>query len=129
MGTALRKEAMRLHTKDQSKEGEQEAQTPFTKWVPERRDYVNFLVDSRHVYNKFEEIVNEKEELSSFRNTGLERSRALDKDLAWFLETYPEEIPTIPAVGKMKQKRIWRKDKIHIKKSPLDFSGHSQIEI
>jgi hypothetical protein len=28
--TELRKEAMRLHTRDQSKEGEQEAQTPFT---------------------------------------------------------------------------------------------------
>lgn len=28
--TELRKEAMRLHTRDQAKEGEQEAQTPFT---------------------------------------------------------------------------------------------------
>lgn len=98
--TELRKEAMRLHTKDQAKEGEQEAQTPFTKWIPERKDYVNFLVDSRHVYRKFEEIVNAQEELKSFRNTGLERSKALDMDLEWFQQNYPEEIKEIPPVGK-----------------------------
>ena len=99
--TELRKEAMRLHTKDQAKEGEQEAQTPFTKWIPERKDYVHFLVDSRHVYRKFEEIVNAKEELKSFRNTGLERAKALDLDLKWFQETYPNEIKEIPPVGKV----------------------------
>lgn len=44
--TELRKEAMRLHSRDQSKEGEQEAQTPFTVrgwvggWVAQRTIFV-----------------------------------------------------------------------------------------
>ena len=38
---------MKLHTRDQSKEGQQAAQTPVVKWEPGREDYLQFLVDSR----------------------------------------------------------------------------------
>ena len=54
----LRPVAMKLHTRDQApREGQQEAQTPFTSWEPSRQDYTQFLVDSLMVYDTFEQIV------------------------------------------------------------------------
>lgn len=54
----MRKVAMGLHTRDQApKEGKEKAQTPFTKWEPSRRDYMQFLVDSLEVYKTLEKIV------------------------------------------------------------------------
>ena len=96
--TELRKEAMRLHTRDQSKEGEQEAQTPFTAWEPTRQDYLQFLVDSELVYETFDAIVAANPALAPFRDTGLERAGPLKKDIAWFAATYPGEV-TVPSVG------------------------------
>lgn len=94
----LRSYAMKLHTKDQApKEGEQKAQTPFTKWEPKRADYLQFLVDSLHVFSTFEEIVSETPALAPFKNTGLERSTALKEDIAWF-PTYDSSL-TIPECG------------------------------
>merc|ERR1719162_2817597 len=56
--TEMRSAAMKLHTRDQSpKEGEQPAEKPVAKWEPGRAEYLQFLVDSRHVYQCFEEIV------------------------------------------------------------------------
>jgi len=77
---------MKLHSRDQSREGEQEAQKPVSAWQPQRPDYLQFLVDSRHVYQCFEEIVANTPEFESLRNSGLERSEALDVDIAWFAE-------------------------------------------
>jgi len=82
--TEMRGAAMKLHTRDQSKEGEQAAQKPVVKWEPGREEYLQFLVDSRHVYQCFEEVVGANEALASFRDSGLERGAALDKDIAWF---------------------------------------------
>jgi len=82
--TEMRSAAMKLHTRDQSKEGEQKAQTPVAKWEPGRAEYLQFLVDSRHVYSCFEEIVAENDALATYRDSGLERKAALDKDIAWF---------------------------------------------
>ena len=54
----MRKAAMMLHTRDQApKEGQQKAQTPFTRWEPTRSDYMQFLVDSLEVYQALEDIV------------------------------------------------------------------------
>eukprot|EP00246_Nothoceros_aenigmaticus_P007416 TRINITY_DN21192_c0_g1_i1.p1 TRINITY_DN21192_c0_g1~~TRINITY_DN21192_c0_g1_i1.p1 ORF type:complete len:217 (+),score=44.96 TRINITY_DN21192_c0_g1_i1:60-653(+) len=77
---------MKLHTKDQSKEGEREAQTPVAKWKPTVKGYIQFLVDSKKVYDTMERIVEEAADpsYSVFRNTGLERSAGLEKDLEWF---------------------------------------------
>ncbi|CAI9293361.1 unnamed protein product [Lactuca saligna] len=81
--------AMKLHTKDQSKEGEKEAQEkPLPKWEPTIDGYLKFLVDSKLVYDTLEKIVDKADfpEYAEFRNTGLERAESLEKDLAWFKE-------------------------------------------
>ncbi|KAH7546391.1 hypothetical protein FEM48_Zijuj01G0195600 [Ziziphus jujuba var. spinosa] len=84
--------AMRLHTKDQAKEGEKEVkepeERPVAKWEPTVDGYLRFLVDSKLVYDTLEGII-EKAAFPSyaeFRNTGLERSEKLAKDLEWFKE-------------------------------------------
>lgn len=81
--------AMKLHTKDQSKEGEKEAQEkPLPKWEPTIDGYLKFLVDSKLVYDTLEKIVDKADfpEYAEFRNTGLERAESLAKDLGWFKE-------------------------------------------
>lgn len=55
--------AMKLHTKDQAKEGEKEPRgQPVAKWEPTIEGYLKFLVDSKLVYDTLEKIV----EISSF---------------------------------------------------------------
>lgn len=93
--TEMRGAAMKLHTRDQSKEGEQKAQKPVNQWEPQKADYLQFLVDSRTVYSTFEGLVAATDVLAPFRATGLERTAALDADIAWFES---EGLPT-PAVG------------------------------
>lgn len=95
--TEMRKAAMALHTRDQSKEGKEAAQKPMMQWTPTRKGYLQFLVDSRHVYGAVEEIVNERAELAALRNTGLERTAALDKDIAWMVSEGCE--PTVPSAA------------------------------
>ena len=73
----------------------QPAQRPVQTWQPGRPEYLQFLVDSRHVYLKLEEIVNRTPEFATFRASGLERSEALTADIAWFAE---QGVPT-PAVA------------------------------
>lgn len=95
--------AMKLHTRDQAKEGEKESQEkPVAKWEPSIEGYVKFLVDSKHVYDTLESIVKKAPfpEYAEFRDTGLERSESLAKDLDWFREqghTIPE--PSSPGVS------------------------------
>ncbi|TVU08086.1 hypothetical protein EJB05_41471 [Eragrostis curvula] len=103
----MRAVAMRLHTKDQAREGEKEPQAPpVAKWEPSVEGYLRFLVDSKLVFQTLEDIVeraavpwyqkisifdyfdrntiNGSYTDAEFRNTGLERSEALKKDLEWF---------------------------------------------
>jgi hypothetical protein len=56
---------MKLHTRDQSREGEQKAQTPVAQWEPGRADYLRFLVDSRVVYQCFRQPSQTRAPLSS----------------------------------------------------------------
>jgi heme oxygenase len=94
----LRPFAMKLHTKDQApKEGQQRAQVPFTKWEATRSDYLRFLVDSLEVYDTLDRLVTTQPELSVLRNTGLERSNALRKDIQWMQDFDPTL--TVPGVG------------------------------
>ncbi|KAL5975830.1 Heme oxygenase 1 [Asimina triloba] len=95
--------AMKLHTKDQAKEGEKESDAPpVAKWKPSIDGYLKFLVDSKLVYDTLERIVEKAVHPSyaEFRNTGLERSEKLAKDLEWFQEqgyTIPQ--PSSPGIS------------------------------
>ena len=55
--------AMKLHTRDQAKEGEKEVkepeERPVAKWQPTVQGYLRFLVDSKLVYDTLERIVQE----------------------------------------------------------------------
>ncbi|XP_071697063.1 heme oxygenase 1, chloroplastic-like [Rutidosis leptorrhynchoides] len=85
----MRSVAMKLHTKDQSKEGEKETRgKPWPKWEPTIDGYLKFLVDSKLVYDTLDKILDQADfpEYAEFRNTGLERALNLAKDLEWFKE-------------------------------------------
>ncbi|XP_028753849.1 heme oxygenase 1, chloroplastic-like [Neltuma alba] len=97
--------AMKLHTKEQAKEGEKEVKEPeeqrVTKWELTIDGYLRFLVDSKLVYDTLEKIIEDAAYpyYAEFRNTGLERSASLEKDLQWFREqghTIPE--PSTPGL-------------------------------
>lgn len=79
--------AMRLHTKDQApREGQQEESAlPISEWAPTQQDFLQFLVDSLHVYQYFErELVTSAHPIfSRFQNTRLERCDALEKDIEY----------------------------------------------
>ncbi|XVF76657.1 hypothetical protein PTKIN_Ptkin13bG0284200 [Pterospermum kingtungense] len=53
--------AMKLHTKDQAKEGEKEVKEPeeqaVRKWEPSVEGYLKFLVDSKLVYDTLEGLI------------------------------------------------------------------------
>ena len=55
--------AMRLHTKEQAKEGEKETKSPeerpVAKWEPTVEGYLRFLVDSKLVYDTLEGIIHQ----------------------------------------------------------------------
>ncbi|GMH18957.1 hypothetical protein Nepgr_020798 [Nepenthes gracilis] len=97
--------AMKLHTKEQAREGEKVAEGPEekspAKWEPTVAGYLKFLVDSKLVYDTLESIV-EKASVPyyrEFRNTGLERSQKLAKDLEWFKEQgYAIPEPSTPGL-------------------------------
>lgn len=93
---------MKLHTRKQApKEGQKEEQQPSQRepYTPTRADYLAFLVDSQHVYQTMEDIVNEKEELASFRNTGLERVERLERDIEFLVQEYELRRPAVGQAG------------------------------
>ena len=94
---------MALHTRQQApREGQAEAkkqeQTPVQTWQPGRADYLQFLVDSQHVYATMEELVATTPEFATFRDSGLERSEPLKRDIAWFA-TEGVEAPKVAPQG------------------------------
>ena len=99
--TELRNAAMKLHTTMQSpKEGKVEAPTaPLVPYVQTHADYLQFLVDSQHVYQALEDIVNTHDELQPFRNTGLERTKGLAIDIAFLSDEYKVPIPDVGPFG------------------------------
>jgi len=85
----LRAAAMQLHTTQQApKEGGIVVEEPKEPYVPTRDDYLAFLVDSKHVYEALEEIVNNWEGLEVFRNSGLERTKPLEIDINFMVDEY-----------------------------------------
>ncbi|CAN8246935.1 unnamed protein product [Cochlearia groenlandica] len=97
--------AMRLHTKEQAKEGEKETNSPeerpVAKWEPTVDGYLQFLVDSKLVYDTLEGVIDQAtfSSYSEFKNTGLERAEKLAVDLEWFKEQ-GYKIPEPSAPGK-----------------------------
>ncbi|KAK4532628.1 hypothetical protein CCYA_CCYA13G3485 [Cyanidiococcus yangmingshanensis] len=95
----MRVVAMRLHTKDQAREGKQEESAlPISEWRPTRADFLQFLVDSKAVYDFLEGYVASEGAKGNplfkpFVNTGLERGQALANDIAWFRNTLGYSIP------------------------------------
>jgi hypothetical protein len=104
--TELRGAAMKLHTRQQApKEGEAEAK-PREPYTPTRDDYLAFLVDSKHVYEAMEEIVNSREELAPFRNTGLERTGPLEADILFMVEEYGLKRPIVGEPGESYARKL-----------------------
>ena len=99
----LRDAAMRLHTREQApREGQAEAPAkPAEPYVPTQADYLQFLVDSYAVYVALEEIVDEVEGLAPFRNSGLERTQALEKDIQYMCERFDLQRPDVGKAGSM----------------------------
>jgi heme oxygenase (biliverdin-producing, ferredoxin) len=103
IATELRGAAMKLHTTRQApkdggiKVSDDELKEPY---VPTIENYLSFLVDSQHVYNTMEEIVNSKEMLSPFRNTGLERTEPLERDIEFIVHEFKIRRPSVGEYGK-----------------------------
>jgi len=91
---------MRLHTRAQApKEGQAPAKK-MEPYVPTRGDYLQFLVDSKHVYEVLEQVVNDRAELVAFRNTGLERTKALEQDIEFMVDEYGLDRPEAGEAGR-----------------------------
>eukprot|EP00986_Skeletonema_menzelii_P002597 scaffold707_cov138-Skeletonema_menzelii.AAC.9 len=99
----LRDVAMRLHTREQApREGQAEApKKPAEPFVPTQADYLQFLVDSYVVYVALEEIVNEVDALAPFRNSGLERTQGLEKDIQYMCQRFDLLRPEAGKAGSM----------------------------
>lgn len=106
--TELRGAAMRLHTREQApKEGQAPAkEKPKEPYIPTCMDYLRFLVDSQQVYQVLEDIVNERDELAVFRDTGLERTERLEHDIQFMMKEYKIERPEVGEPGKSYAKLI-----------------------
>ncbi|CAL0323775.1 unnamed protein product [Lupinus luteus] len=79
--------AMKLRNTKAQDRGEGEGGDSDT-WQPSMEGFLNYLVDSKLVFDTVERIVDESENVSYayFRKTGLERSEGLSKDLEGFKE-------------------------------------------
>lgn len=101
--TELRGAAMRLHTKSQApKEGQVEDKSPKEPHITTHMDYLHFLVDSQHVYQAFEDVVQMSElhpELEPFVNTKLERTQGLEQDIQFMCSEYNLERPSVGVMG------------------------------
>jgi heme oxygenase len=99
--TELRGAAMRLHTREQApKEGQAPTVQKREPYKTTVTDYLQFLVDSQCVFQAFEDVVSDKEELAVFRNTGLERVEPLEKDITYLCKEYSLKRPLVAAPGK-----------------------------
>lgn len=98
--TELRGAAMKLHTREQApNEGQAPSAAKTEPYVTTHEDYLRFLVDSQHVYKAFEDIVNERDELAAFRETGLERVTPLETDIEFMTKEFNLERPPVGKFG------------------------------
>mmetsp|Transcript_62727 Transcript_62727/g.152729 ORF Transcript_62727/g.152729 Transcript_62727/m.152729 type:complete len:202 (-) Transcript_62727:746-1351(-) len=97
--TELRGAAMKLHTRSQAPKEGQAVEPKSEPYIPTRQDYLSFLVDSKHVYEALDDVVQSNDELSKFRNTGLERTKALTDDIEFMCQEYNLECPPVGRPG------------------------------
>eukprot|EP00529_Nitzschia_sp_RCC80_P027162 CAMPEP_0113494490 /NCGR_PEP_ID=MMETSP0014_2-20120614/29132_1 /TAXON_ID=2857 /ORGANISM="Nitzschia sp." /LENGTH=287 /DNA_ID=CAMNT_0000388381 /DNA_START=307 /DNA_END=1170 /DNA_ORIENTATION=+ /assembly_acc=CAM_ASM_000159 len=97
--TELRGAAMKLHTRSQAPREGQAVEPKSEPYIPTRQDYLSFLVDSKHVYEALDDVVQSNDELSKFRNTGLERTKALTDDIEFMCQEYNLECPPVGRPG------------------------------
>ena len=107
----MRRVAMSLHTREQApREGGKttdattKEQAPIARWTPTVEGYLNFLVESRAVYDAMENVVAAPEnarKYGAFTNNGLERSEALKRDIAYVMERF--DLPSREASGPGKE--------------------------
>jgi len=104
----MRPYAMKLHTRAQApKEGQapaKEDSKPMREWSPSVKGYLQFLVDSRALYQALEDAVATHAALHALQATGLERVAALDQDIAWVAAgagglSDAAEVPAVGAAG------------------------------
>mmetsp|Transcript_2100 Transcript_2100/g.3799 ORF Transcript_2100/g.3799 Transcript_2100/m.3799 type:complete len:283 (-) Transcript_2100:620-1468(-) len=101
--TELRTVAMKLHTKEQApREGEAPSPAkPAEPYAPTQSDYLQFLVDSLHIYEALEEVVESHPVLKEkFSNSGLERTEALNNDIVHMMEKFGLERPAVGRAGR-----------------------------
>ncbi|WZZ15913.1 hypothetical protein YC2023_109002 [Brassica napus] len=86
---------------DKEQEGEDGDELEAETWSPSKEGFLNFLVDSKLVFDTIERIADESEDVSYayFRRTGLERCESLERDLEWFRTTQGLAIPEPSQVG------------------------------
>ena len=96
---------MKLHTPKQAPGEGQKAEKapqeqPVAQWTPTREGYLSFLVQSQLVYQTLEEIMasGSHPSYAKLTDTGLERSAALEEDIAWMVQEYGLARPT-PIAG------------------------------
>ncbi|CAH2035014.1 unnamed protein product [Thlaspi arvense] len=85
---------------DKNEEEDEDDELEGETWSPSKEGLLNFLVDSKLVFDTIERIVDESEDVSYayFRRTGLERCEGLEKDLEWF-RAQNLEIPEPSQIG------------------------------
>lgn len=101
---------MRLHTTMQApKEGKVvvENTPPTEKYIPTLADYLQFLVDSLHVYQAFEHILQQSPALRPFQATPLDRVQPLEQDIDFLCSTFDLLRPTVGTAG------TWYADHLH----------------
>jgi heme oxygenase len=104
--TDLRNAAMRLHTKEQAPREGKALAVKTEPYVPTIQDYLQFLVDSKHVYEALEVAVNSWSELALLRCTGLERSVPLEHDILFITKEYGISRPSVGDKGKLYSSKI-----------------------
>jgi hypothetical protein len=98
---------MKLHTRKQApKEGEAAPSPEKEPYTPTHQDYLRFLIDSQHVYQALEEVVNERPELEAFRDTGMERTKPLEEDIGFMCNEYGLKREEVGQPGKDYAKQI-----------------------
>eukprot|EP00545_Synedropsis_sp_CCMP1620_P010444 CAMPEP_0119003354 /NCGR_PEP_ID=MMETSP1176-20130426/513_1 /TAXON_ID=265551 /ORGANISM="Synedropsis recta cf, Strain CCMP1620" /LENGTH=198 /DNA_ID=CAMNT_0006954951 /DNA_START=337 /DNA_END=933 /DNA_ORIENTATION=+ len=103
---------MKLHTTRQAPKEGKVVEEKAPPHVTTHADYLQFLVDSQCVYQTLEDIVNDKDELATFRQTGLERTTGLEQDIQFLLSEYDLEKPAVGAFGKAYVKELTSIDSI-----------------
>lgn len=101
----MRKVAMKLHTKDQAREGEKEVKPEqVQKFLPTVEGYTRFLIESKYVYDFIEQRMRDRayspafarshlptsETYELFTNTGLERGCRLSQDIEYMKKIMKE---------------------------------------